>query len=133
METLSSRARGEEDMGAVRAMLIVMSMALMTSQALAKYVLGPGGISCGAWLETRRSQGATEVFQVQGWVLGYVSGANAGRNDDTDFLVEPDAEALFAWLDNYCRQHPLDKLTTASNALIHDLTMRAAVAKTKTK
>jgi hypothetical protein len=67
------------------------------------------------------------------WVLGFVSGVNAGQSDDTDFLVEPDGLAIFAWLDSYCPQHPLDKLISANNALIYDLKMRAAVAGTTTK
>jgi hypothetical protein len=117
-------------MGAMRAMLIVISMVLMTNQVSANYVLGQGGASCGTWLEARRTRGSdTWVFRA--WILGFVSGVNAASQ--LDFLVEPDANAIFAWFDNYCRQHPLDKLSKASNALIEDLVMRAAAAGTKTK
>jgi hypothetical protein len=118
-------------MGGMRAVLIVMSMVLMTNQVSAgKRGLGEGGVSCGAWLEARRSR-SEEAWRYQAWVLGCVSGANEYRGGD-DFL-DADAPAVFAWLDNYCPQHSLDKLFDASDMLIKDLTMRAAVAATKTK
>jgi hypothetical protein len=115
----------------MRAMLIVISMVLMTNQASAKYYHGAGGVSCGRWLELRPEKNA-ETVQLRSWVQGYVSGAN-GYLQSTDFLADLDAPAIFAWLDNYCRQHPLEKLIEASDALIYELTMRAAVAGTKTK
>lgn len=119
-------------MGAVRTTLIAISVVLMTNEVSAKYALGPGGVSCEAWLEARRSRGA-EALQLQSWVLGYVSGVNAGQSDDADFLVKLDALAIFAWLDSYCPQHPLDKLISASNMQIDDLQKRAAAAGAKTK
>ncbi len=65
-------------MGALRAMLIVISMVLMTNQvSAASYkVLGAGAeASCGTWLEARRTRnvGANEQ---EAWVLGYVSAVN---------------------------------------------------------
>ena len=114
------------------ASLIVMSMVLMTNQVSAKYFIGAGTNSCGAWLEARKIHGG-RAMDMQAWVLGYVSGRNQADPRDKDFLVEPDAEALFAWLDSYCPRHPLDKFVSAINALIYDLSMRAAVAGTKPK
>jgi hypothetical protein len=123
---------GEDDMGVVRAMVIVISMVLLTNQASAKYIHGPGaGTSCGKWLEERQKRGVGDV-QLQGWVLGYLSGANVNQQG-TDFLVAVDAAAISAWLDNYCRQHPLEMLWEASDSLILDLAKRAASAGTKTK
>jgi hypothetical protein len=122
-----------DDMGALRAILIVISMVLMANQVSAspRHYMGAGTVSCGTWLEVRKSRGWAEV-ENQSWVLGYVSDANFYQQS-TDFLAAPDAQAIFAWLDNYCRQHPLEKLLEASQSLIYELTMRAAGAGTKTK
>lgn len=124
-------------MNAVRAILIVVSIVLMTNQVSATdyKALGVGvAVSCGAWLEARepRNVGA---LQQEAWVLGYVSAANAtivarGQND---FLIGLDAPAIFVWLNNYCREHPLKRLVQASDALISELMRRAAGAGTKTK
>ena len=112
----------------MRCLLILMSLVfLMTTQVSAtpKYFIGAGTVSCGAWLQARREHRATNM---QGWVLGFVSGANASRNSD-DFLVDPDGPGLLAWIDNYCPQHPLENLFTASDSLIFELITRAAQAK----
>jgi hypothetical protein len=118
----------------VRAVLIVMSMVLMTNQALGayRYLMGAGTSSCGAWLEARKSRGWKDI-EMKTWVMGYVSGANVWSGLDYDFLAAPDAPALYAWLDGYCPQHPLETLNLATDALIHDLAKRAAVAGTKPK
>ena len=44
---------------------------------------------------------------MQFWVLGFVSGSNWSTIGDKDYLNGLDADAIHAWLDNYCRQHPL--------------------------
>jgi hypothetical protein len=64
-----------------------------------------------------------------------VSAANAivVATSQNDFLAATDAQAIFAWLDNYCRQHPLEKVIEASDSLIPELTMRAGGAGTKRK
>jgi hypothetical protein len=125
-------------MGAVRAMLIVISMVLMTNQVSAQasdyHAMGVGvAVSCGAWVERRKTQSGAAVEQA--WVLGYVSASNAtivamGQND---VLAGVDVPAISAWLDNYCRQHPLEKLAKATDALVSELIRKAAGAETKTK
>jgi hypothetical protein len=116
--------------------LIVMSMVLVTNQVSAGYhALGVGvAVSCGAWQEARRARNVQAMGQ-ESWVLGYVSATNAFAVATTqnDFLAAVDAAAIWAWLDNYCRQHPLEKLAEATDALIVDLMRKAASAGTKTK
>jgi hypothetical protein len=123
------------------ASLIVISMVLMTHQVSAEidnqryHALGVGvGVSCGAWQEARRARNVQAIGQ-ESWVLGYVSASNAFAVATTqnDFLAAVDAEAIWAWLDNYCRQHPLEKLAKATDALIVDLMRKAASEGTKTK
>jgi hypothetical protein len=45
-------------------------------------------------------------------VLGYVTAANVFTATD---VVLVDVDAIFAWLDNYCREHPLELLIKASD------------------
>ena len=105
----------------MRAALIVMSMVLMTNQVSAtdKMLLGPGAASCGRWLEAPQHS----RIIMQAWVQGYVSGINLTESGN-DFLVGTDARAIVAWLDSYCRQHPLENLATASQSLTYELKMR---------
>jgi hypothetical protein len=124
-------------MGAVRAMLIVKSMVLMTNQVSAspkRTYMGAGGVSCGIWLEARQRATRGNTDDMLAWVQGFLSGINmALYQSNPDFLVETDAQGISAWLDNYCRQHPLENLINASGTLISELTMRAAVDGSKTK
>jgi hypothetical protein len=56
---------------------------------------------------------------------GYISGLNAGVPTDGQFTGEvgryTDIEAIRSWLDNYCKDHPLDIIQTAGNELYRAL------------
>jgi hypothetical protein len=118
-----------------RAMLIIMSMALMTDQVSAYYICGEGaGTSCGAWVEARRARNVGAI-QLQAWVTGYMSAANSitAASSQNDFLAAVDTDAIFVWLDNRCQQHPLEGLIKAIDALISDLMKKAGATGAKTK
>lgn len=51
------------------------------------------------------------------WLLGFLSGVGFG-NSSYDPLRGIDAEAVWAWVDNYCRNHPLDTVTHAAGYLL---------------
>jgi hypothetical protein len=79
-------------------------------QAQAYEIAGVGLHSCGSWTAARsRSAAGLEVQ----WVLGYLSGvAYALQTDRVDPLGGIDDEAIFAWIDNYCRAKPLSPTWT---------------------
>jgi hypothetical protein len=81
-------------------------------------VMGPKDNSCGTWT-MERTTGGNQALEY--WVLGYLSGVNALGSNDADILANTDANAVWAWMDNYCHQHPLDKLPTAVGPLLHEL------------
>ena len=77
-------------------------------------IYGFGALSCGKWLAA--AQNSVDRGLNTAWVLGWVSAAGSyGHLPDTD------AEAITAWIDNYCRDHPLDKIADASAALVQEL------------
>lgn len=101
--------------------------ALMTSGALARegIMYGAGTISCGEWQQHRSSGYKANSYQAQAWVDGFLSGINTA-GDGPDFLApKPDAVAFYAWIDNYCREKPLDALIQAAFALKKELASRA--------
>ena len=63
---------------------------------------------------------------MQMWALGFVSGSNWSETGK-DRLEGIDADALYIWLDNYCRQNPLDKFPKAVIELARELEKRAAL------
>jgi hypothetical protein len=105
---------------------IVITAALAsTASAQNKLVYGAGMISCGEWQQYRSTGNKPANLQAQAWIDGYLSGANA-EGTDIDFLTpKPSTVAYYAWIDNYCGQHPLDAIVQAVSRLKDELVSRA--------
>ena len=54
------------------------------------------------------------------WTLGFLTGLNFSSLD-RDLLGGVDIDAVVAWMDNYCREHPLKNLTQAAFDLLDEL------------
>jgi hypothetical protein len=93
-------------------------------------IYGAGTRSCGEWLKSRADQNKSFEYQYQSWIDGFLSGVNLMGTDLPDVLgtypaTKPiDAVAFYAWIDNYCRQNPLNSLVTATAALRLELAKR---------
>lgn len=87
-------------------------------------VYGPGGtMSCGYWLQARKAE--TDVMKTAAllgltWTQGWISAAGAYAPSGIT-LRAVDRYAVEAYLDNYCADHPLDRLAFAARALVEDL------------
>jgi hypothetical protein len=106
----------------MRLLLLTMLLTALASPAVSamKKGFGDGNLSCGAWTQERQSSSQSSSSHVRQWVLGYVSGANYW-NEYQDFLGPVDAPAIYAWIDNYCRSNPLEKLIVAADRLVQEL------------
>lgn len=76
---------------------------------------GAGTHSCGRWLAARKSNDYVIYGQ---WMLGFTSAV--GYYDVYD-LKDTDAQAMMAWVDNYCSANPLDDFSIAVQKLIKEL------------
>jgi hypothetical protein len=76
-----------------------------------------GAPACSAWLSQRVSPDG-EAIELS-WIVGYLSGLAIGFNED--ILGSVDNPTLSAWLDKYCRAHPLDSLAVAGQELFVEL------------
>jgi hypothetical protein len=77
---------------------------------------GEGSLSCGTWLAHRTGG---EQYPYNAWVLGWVSAA--GYYQVRGALRDTDSNALIAWVDKYCREHPLDPINKAANRVVESL------------
>lgn len=98
----------------MRIALICVIVALTARPAVsANYQsIGVGNASCGTWTEDRRTPETPIARARVQWVLGFLSGA--GYAGDIDPLAGLDGQAVVAWMDNYCRAHPLAQITKAA-------------------
>jgi hypothetical protein len=80
-------------------------------------ILGPGaGTSCGTWLEDRD---ANRAGVDESWILGFLSGIGYALGErGIDPLHDTDHNGVTAWIDNYCRGHPIDLISAAAAALV---------------
>jgi hypothetical protein len=82
--------------------------------------------SCGSWTEAR-AKGLPYYLPKRAWVQGYISALNIWDVRGVFDIIEgTDKDAITAWLDSYCQQHPIDHIADAAAKLADDLTARAA-------
>jgi hypothetical protein len=99
---------------AIRATIFIAL--LFPSASNSQTVLGEGNLSCGRWTQERNFRGSG-AFQLESWILGYMSGLNEKGVGQADISRGTDFFGLFGWIDRYCMTNPLDKLYMATNSL----------------
>ena len=72
---------------------------------------GQGTAACGFWTASRHDGAASNVEQ---WVLGFLSGIANATHGRVDPLHKTDDQAVWSWIDNYCKGHPLDLIVNAA-------------------
>jgi hypothetical protein len=97
------------------ALLTVLTVGLTTGHAeAANYnLIGSGNRSCGTWTAEERDQRYPIFGQ---WVLGFLSGIGYEGAPSSNPLQGMDAYGVFGWIDNYCREHPIDDIADAASA-----------------
>jgi hypothetical protein len=149
METSAIAARTSKAAVFYRASVVAFAILMMSAMpAGSGYVLDIGGNSCGKWIEARRVHGSLTEGLHTSWIYGYLSAAAAllggeaksavflGKNTKT--LIEKadilnpkfiDANAINAWMDNYCNAHPLETIVGALSVLLAELKVKTGYLK----
>ena len=101
-------------------MFLILITFLFSPASYAYVNFGSGIGSCGSWIEARETEESNpkRAFQ-QTWFEGYLTGYGAATNAT---YKQNDVWAMFIWIDNYCRENPLEKLAIAAHALVKELT-----------
>jgi hypothetical protein len=98
--------------------LVLIGALCLSSYSYAYRAYGDGAVnSCGNWIEVRKTPNTWEGLVVQAWVSGFVSGYGFSGNT----LKETDVNAILAWVDNYCKEKPLDTVAEAAEMLIFEM------------
>jgi hypothetical protein len=88
--------------------------------------LGAGLKSCGTWTK-ERSEAGPGKYNSAAWVQGYITAFNywnAGPKDTNHITEGIDLHGILAWIDNYCRDNPLEDVAGATANLLTDLRKR---------
>ena len=99
--------------------LIVLTyiVTAFAAQAQGTLMIGSGNVSCGTWTADRRYPAASNALQDEQWVVGFLSGTAFIHLNGDDPLRGLDAQAIWAWIDNYCGAHPLEQVQEATAML----------------
>jgi hypothetical protein len=94
-------------------LLLPAAFTLMVGSAEAgsASLMGAGLAPCGKWTEERRHSPAHEYIN---WIFGFLSGVGYAGPSEVDPLRGVDSPGLKAWVDNYCRAHPLERIVDAA-------------------
>jgi hypothetical protein len=84
-------------------------------------LVGDGWRSCATWTQDRHGG---KAWGDLAWVDGFISGVNwsrmtAGKSGRLGSATNQ--AGMDAWIDDYCQQHPLEKLTDAAQGLVMEL------------
>lgn len=83
-----------------------------------------GARSCGVWVADRNNSDKMRASVDFTWLIGYLSGLGVGGQsiaEYRDFLKGADNESIALWMDNYCKAHPLESISTGANILSFEL------------
>jgi hypothetical protein len=104
--------------------LLVAALHCGATAATGQTYFGAGHSRCSDYVREVTSRGALQ-YNMQGWVLGYVSGLNmiwkTVRGSDPLLTMEP-TQALSYTL-RYCQNNPENTLANAANAFFFSLPM----------
>ncbi len=91
-------------------------------------IYGSGTASCGTWIESRKmiSNGVGPQ-----WLAGFLTAFNLYGYWEEDIGKGIDINGLAGWIDNYCKNNPLDNLARASEALITELLVKSSTRPVK--
>lgn len=104
----------------IRLILIVVAIGFSTNCNALRIM---GDMSCGDWVDHHSTSSPDIQAVIQNnWVAGYLSGMAVGLN--ADILDSPSGESLILWLTNYCKNNPLDNMSTAASHLAVELKNR---------
>jgi hypothetical protein len=73
-----------------------------------------GQTDCGTWIKINRPAD-------RGWILGYLSGINTNKNNQDILRKLDSAEQAILFVDNYCRNNPLENTSSAVWQLMIEL------------
>ena len=100
----------------IRVVALVVTL-LATSASAQTPHIGPGAVPCANWLKERLVNSRVSLI-MNGWVLGYLSGASAIKQttgeDAPDALRGVGEATIFDWIDKYCSAHRSDELVQAT-------------------
>lgn len=98
--------------------IVALSLGVATSNVNALTTVGDR--SCGQW--TVRKQNPYAEAGSEAWLMGFMTGLAVASEKDA--ISDTDGDSMILWMDNYCRTHPLERLSNGAATLFFELMAR---------
>lgn len=111
---------------ALVAITLMTSAGVASAQSSGFAVSGAGTASCGQYLESRSDDSLSHMHVT--WAQGFLSGLNVAEYTTvkSPFVVLPDGPTISAYLDKFCREHPLESPMMGALAMFRGKNRRDA-------
>lgn len=92
-----------------------------TPAAATTFVYGEGTHTCARWAADKRKGNVTDELSHIAWLSGFMSAFNMFGQGDGDALKLSGLNGAERWIDNFCRAHPKEMVSTATLKLVERL------------
>lgn len=82
------------------------------------FIYGSGNMSCSEWTKARSGSAESHLVH-DAWILGFVAGVKVTEEKNIGGDIE--SKAMLAWVDNFCRDQPFQKVWIAAGLLVRRL------------
>ena len=104
-------------MNKLKSFFLAISLTISTASYAYK-LYGAGSQSCGEWVSERA---AGDWFSKGQWMLGVISAVGYYSVYD---LKDIDSQAFAVWMDNYCKENPLNQFSEGVYSLVEELAVK---------
>lgn len=108
--------------------ILVVSLLLVASIADigSPEILGVGGERCGTLLTVIDNNDRVGMAAFKSWMGGFLTAFNdqLRSSSSVEILEGADGDAVYRWIESYCRQNPLDRFMLACTKVALELAAR---------
>ena len=81
-----------------------------------------GRADCGEWVKSQTT--GTQKQSDRAWLLGFLSGLNQDDFYEDALDKVSSAAQIFLWMDNYCKNNPLEQVSKGAYKLFAELKIK---------
>ena len=78
-----------------------------------------GAADCGEWVKSQTT--GTQKQSDRAWLLGFLSGLNQDDFYENALSKVSSAAQIYLWMDNYCKNNPLERVSRGAHNLLYEL------------
>lgn len=106
--------------------LLLLPLIATAADKLGNYetIMNTNESTCGRYVSARDEARNGNHFRenmYRYWLAGYVTAFNKTKPDTWSIIGTTDLDSAMLWLENYCKQYPLEDFSDATNSLVYEL------------